>query len=106
MQVSAVLRQGTASFLHWCPGCQEIHQLPWPDRGWTFDGNADRPTFTPSFKHQWFRKPVATLETCHYVLTAGVLHFQSDCTHILAGQVVPLPELPPELRDPCDWSDG
>jgi Family of unknown function (DUF6527) len=111
-QVSAVLRRGEGRYFHWCPGCNELHAL---SDGWTFDGNLDRPTFTPSFKQEGFQeitvngvwtgewqrdsagKPLPFL--CHYVLTAGVLHFQNDCSHALAGQAVPLPPLPPELRD-------
>jgi hypothetical protein len=95
---------------------------------WTFDGNLQSPTFTPSFKHEGVKgildndkwngefvkgildngkwngefvkengKPVKFV--CHYILTAGVLNFCADCTHALAGQSVPLPVLPPEMRD-------
>lgn len=91
-QVSRVLRRSEGRYFHWCPGCEEMHPLP--DR-WTFDGNLEAPTFSPSFKH--------TLGgdggVCHYVLTAGQLHFCDDCTHKLAGQTVPLPALPEGLTD-------
>lgn len=109
-RVSAVLRRGEGRYFHWCPACLEMHPLP---DSWTFDGNLERPTFTPSFKHsghqlergpdgtwtgEWVRDgsgaPIPSV--CHYVLTAGVLHFQADCTHALAGQAVPLPEIPAE----------
>lgn len=88
-QVSAVLRRAERGFWHWCPGCKFMHPLP---DGWTFDGNLDAPTFTPSFKHTW----PPTGKICHYFLTAGQLQFCTDSTHALAGQTVALPVLPAE----------
>lgn len=99
-QVSRFLRAGSGGHLHWCPACLELHPLP---KSWTFDGNLERPTFTPSFAHSGGSVPGWR---CHYMLTKGVLHFQADCSHAMAGQSVPLPELPEAYRDPCDWSDG
>lgn len=78
----------------WCPGCQEMHVLPWKRGGWTFNGNVDSPTFVPSF-----RIDDRAGNVCHFILTAGVLDFCADSTHALKGQKVPLPPLPPELRD-------
>ena len=93
VRVSRYLQQGDPSALwHWCPACERIHPLPL-DRGWTFDGNLEKPTFTPSFKHEINFGDKKTV--CHYTLTAGVLTFYPDCTHALRG-AVPLPELPPE----------
>lgn len=62
---------------------------PLPDSGWTFSGNTDSPTFSPSFKHTWGENKV-----CHYILTDGVLQFCGDSNHELAGQSIPLPDLP------------
>lgn len=106
-QVSATLRRLTNGYAHWCPGCEEMHRLP---DSWTFDGNVECPTFSPSFKHSGVRavtvngewtgefvtdaagKPIPFI--CHYILTAGVLNFCGDCTHSLTGRSVPLPPLP------------
>lgn len=52
----------------------------------------ERPTFTPSFKHGW--RSSKGDHICHYVLTAGVLTYCADCTHAMAGQVVPLAPIP------------
>lgn len=111
-QVSAKLRRGAAGYFHWCPGCEELHQLP--DR-WRFDGNLEGPTFHPSFKHSgmqtekvdgvwtgaWVRdaegEPVPFV--CHYNLLGGKLMFCDDSTHALRGQTVPLPDLPEHHRD-------
>ena len=94
VQVSSKLRRATTGLMHWCPACEEMHPLP---NTWTFDGNLESPTFSPSFKHS--STNAGSNAVCHYVLTAGVLYYQGDCTHVMAGQSVPLPDLPPELRD-------
>lgn len=90
--LSAVLRGSFDEPAHFCPGCQEMHVLPWKRGGWTFDGNVVAPSFHPSFLHRWKAGDVD--KACHYILTAGVLHFQIDCTHALAGKSVPMALLP------------
>ena len=77
----------------WCPGCEEMHVLPWKRGKWTFDGNVDAPTFTPSFLIRWKDEEGGVQLVCHFILTAGMLDFQPDCTHALRGKV-PLPPLP------------
>jgi len=106
-QVSPYLRQTTDGYMHWCPACEEMHPLP---NGWAFNGDVNKPTFQPSFKHsgsqtekiggkwtgEWVRdlqgNPIPSV--CHYVLTSGILNFCADCTHSFAGKSLPLPELP------------
>jgi len=44
-------------------------------------------------------QPDLPTEVCHYFLKGGMLQFLGDCTHTLAGQTVPLPELAPHVRD-------
>jgi len=111
-QVSSVLRRLQGGYGHWCPACEEIHQLP--DK-WAFDGNLERPTFHPSFKHEgvqtvkvngrwtgdWVRDANGNTVryVCHYTLTAGQLNFHNDCTHSMANKAVPLPALPDFLQD-------
>ena len=112
-QVSAKLRRAEGGYAHWCPGCGELHVVP--DR-WTFNGDLEAPTFSPSVRitgkltvkdergewtGEWVRdaEGKAVDDCCHYILTAGVLNFCSDCRHELAGQSVPLPDLPPWLQD-------
>jgi hypothetical protein len=112
------MRRATGRWLHWCPGCEETHQLP---DSWTFDGNIEKPTFTPSFKHSGMRTVTVDGKwtgewvqdangscvpfVCHYILTAGVLNFCSDSTHTLAGKAILLPPLPAWLRDLSDNDD-
>jgi len=111
-QVSSTLRRAVGKYMHWCPACEEMHPLP---DSWKFDGNLEKPTFTPSFKHsgvqtvkvagKWTGEFVRDNKgntipfICHYVLTAGVLNFCRDCTHSLAGKSVPLPPLPEGIAD-------
>lgn len=105
-QASATLRRVGGGWMHWCPGCDESHILP---DGWTFDGNVERPTFTPSFKHTFHRFDAYDARglglgerrevVCHYIVTAGRLNFCGDCFHRLSGQSVPIPALPDRLKD-------
>jgi len=111
-KISPVLRRVRNGHAHWCPGCAEMHVIP---DSWSFDGNAAVPTFTPSVKITgkmrvkengiwtggWVRDAAGNLvdECCHYILTAGRIHYCADSTHALAGQTVELPALPADLRD-------
>jgi hypothetical protein len=119
-----VLGNGGVAF--WCPGCGEAHAIyveP-PTSGaarpvWGFNGDGDRPTFTPSvlvrsghFVPGWESRFPEGVErscwctyneehpddadfhcqVCHSFVTDGQIQFLSDCTHVLAGQTVPLPD--------------
>ena len=109
-------------FMYWCSGCEYIdddgqrqggaHSLPISgDTGerpvWQFDGNLDAPTLSPSVLS---RRTVATRIVdnevverreivCHSFIRGGMIEFLGDCTHELAGQTVPLPELPDWFAD-------
>lgn len=98
-QVSSKLRRAEGRYFHWCPGCKTMHPLP--DR-WQFDGNLEAPTFSPSFLHRGHFNDKDGV--CHYILTKGVLNFCGDSTHELAGQTVPLPDLPGE--DIWKWANA
>ena len=116
--LSAVLRGGEGGRLSfWCPGCDESHAIqvgagPGPRWGW--DGNIERPTFTPSvlvttghyvqgydgggcwctFYREHPPAPgerVFACGQCHSFVRNGRIEFQADCTHALAGQTVDLP---------------
>jgi hypothetical protein len=102
-------------WIFYCPGCQEHHEI---DSRWTFDGNMEQPTFTPSLKcgpywrmpPGWSydkakaegkaendpvtgRLPGAVNWTCHLFIRGGKIEFLGDCTHELKGQTVELPDL-------------
>jgi hypothetical protein len=96
----------------WCPGCRNTHQVPVkpeaPD-GWDFDGNLDAPTLAPSvllYAHETLTDdypgwpaPITdqyqtTTPNCHSFVRAGQIVFLPDCTHELAGQTVPMQDIP------------
>lgn len=115
-QVSPYLRKTSEGYAHWCCACEEMHSLP---HSWKFNGDVNKPTFSPSFNHSGIKrnmvggkwvgegkdawlydsqgKPIPTV--CHYILTDGVLHYCGDCTHSLSGQSVSLPRLPADYAD-------
>lgn len=105
-----------------CPGCREMHQVRVEGEGrprWGFNGDYERPTFTPSVLVRGVRVPSGGEEmtpeeeaeydqivrggpeavfasrfgsVCHSFVTDGHISFLGDCTHELAGKVVPLPD--------------
>jgi hypothetical protein len=96
-----------AGYIFFCPGCNEHHSFStvqwirrrwnsetrkYEDEGpgpvWSFNGNMDKPTFSPSLVYP-DKKP-----RCHLFLTDGRIQYLSDCGHALAGQTVDLPFLP------------
>lgn len=82
-----------------CPGCAELlqsdglHRLPVNTAekapSWTFDGDTDAPTLSPSILSSMGEGRV-----CHSFLRNGVFEFLSDSTHSMAGQSIPMPDLP------------
>ncbi len=82
---------------HWCPGCENTHQIavkqPFKNGAqWTFDGNAQAPTFAPSVN---VAANFPKLR-CHYFIRAGKIEFCGDCHHDLRGKTVELPDIPPD----------
>lgn len=106
--LSAILKQIDPGYVgFWCPGCDAPHHIPvGPEHGtraWRYNGDPDRPTFSPSvlvsFPH-WVppaptdQEQVQVTDVCHSFVTDGQIQFLGDCTHELAGQTVPLPPIP------------
>ena len=98
--------------MFWCPGCDSAHVVAHgagAGARWAWNGNAERPTFSPSIKvtyRHWVPpaipgQPAPASQTrvddiCHSFVTDGRIQFLGDCTHALAGQTVDIP----------DWEDG
>ena len=100
---ASLLRRLPVGYGHYCPACKSMHvyYVDKPTRKgakWSFDGNADKPTFAPSMNISWGRDPVEG--RCHYFVTNGEIRYCGDSTHELAGKTVPLPELPIQYQDP------
>lgn len=124
--LSNILRNAADGRLTWwCPGCNGPHQIAHgagdgPRWGW--NGDVERPTFTPSVLVTWdepanlydkaamerdiaeanrrreageqnVRVPLAH-KVCHSFVVDGQMQMLSDCTHSLAGQTVPIPPWP------------
>jgi len=83
----------TIGWMIYCPACQLAHQFPL-DR-WSFNGDPDRPTFSPSML-AWRDVPGPdgqdVRESCHSFVRDGRIEYLGDCTHAMAGQTVDLPE--------------
>ena len=77
----------------WCPACDEPHSF---DKRWTFDGNHNQPTFTPSMLVRWNAPATETepkvAHVCHSFLESGVWRFLDDCTHNMKGTRQPAPD--------------
>jgi hypothetical protein len=90
---SPVFWQRGGNFLHWCRGCGHGHVYPTPR--WTFNGNVQNPSFTPSmriFTPKTDEQPEQTI--CHYFVTDGKIAYCGDSAHELKGQTLPLEPIP------------
>jgi len=86
--------------VHWTPpGMERSPNIAGLDL-WTFNGDFDRPTFSPSILTQSTWSDGSKF-CCHSFVTDGRIQFLGDCTHVLAGQTVDLPEIPP-TAEPTD----
>ncbi len=92
----------------WCSGCLTIHPIHVVTEAnglrmhhckWDFNGDLDRPTFTPSllvYGHK--RDDGSTINPrCHSFITNGKWNYCPDCEHGLAGKVVDMEEWSDEM---------
>jgi hypothetical protein len=74
-----------------CPGCEGIHVfydfMADGSKGWWFNGDMEKPTFTPSLRNT---RPGFC---CHLNLTDGKFQFHTDCTHANKGKWMDMVEL-------------
>ena len=75
-----------------CPYCG-WHVIP-NKRNWKFNGNYEKPTFTPSIDetsnppgHKDYRPDVPT-RRCHFTITDGKMTLHKNCTHGLKSTTV------------------
>jgi hypothetical protein len=71
-----------------CPACKHKHIF---DKRWTFNGDVNKPTFSPSLLCRWAENGVQ--KVCHSFVKDGNIQFLGDCTHELANKTVEIPEL-------------
>lgn len=88
-------------YLFDCPGCKRSHAVyvtePNPlGAKWSFNGNVDKPTFSPSLLQRiTWTDNARPNEVCHLFVKDGMCEFCSDSTHELAGKTAPLVETNP-----------
>jgi hypothetical protein len=98
----------------YCPGCVYMGGAPMPttlpvnwlppgatespyQKGkphWDFNGDFDKPTFSPSINSWWGGDNGIPLHRCHSFVRDGKIQFLGDCTHSLANQTVDLADVP------------
>lgn len=75
-----------------CPGCNTHHAFTTKHptfNGWSFNGDVEKPTFTPSM----LVNRDYPESRCHSFVTDGKIEFLSDCFHELKNSTVDLPEI-------------
>ena len=83
-----------------CPACDAedqghmhlFYKRTADGKGWTFDGNYESPTFSPSMLAQCHYGPEQKLHRCHSFVKNGSIQYLGDCTHSMKGQTVVLPD--------------
>ncbi len=85
IKLTAKLHKRDDFYIFWCSGCQCGH-IYFPT--WNFNNNINKPTFTPSLLN-WNEN-----SRCHLFLTDGKIHYCGDCSHLLAGQIVDMEDIP------------
>jgi hypothetical protein len=74
-----------------CPGCKISHVIYTNNAkgpSWTFNGDFQKPTFSPSLVVRYSWGDEKKQNVCHSFIRDGRWEFLSDCTHSLAGQTV------------------
>ncbi|MDF0540769.1 DUF6527 family protein [Sphingobium sp. H39-3-25] len=94
-ELSPVLARSEGSLVFGCPGCRNWHiiNVDVAERPqWSWDGNAEAPTFSPSvLANGPGPYHVPAFPTCHSFVRSGQIEFLGDCTHAFAGRTVPIP---------------
>jgi len=94
---SKLLSMGDSIYFH-CPGCNILHPyLVVGERAWNYNGNPDKPTFTPSLLVDGSRPE----RRCHLFLTDGKIQYLDDCFHHLKNTTIDLVDIP----EPEIWVD-
>lgn len=70
-----------------CLACGCGHML----KGWTFNGDLEKPTFSPSLLVTGYLNEKHPNGRCHSYITDGNINYLSDSTHEYAGQTIELP---------------
>lgn len=95
--------EGEHTLIYWffCPACNDTHPYHVGGaNGWEFNGDLERPSFTPSLRVIGrVKRPDGTKGDCHLYVTDGKIRYCEDTAHSMAGQTIDMVDIPPEL----DW---
>lgn len=103
--IGPYLRKRGDLIAFWCPGCGHAHILNTDGERprWSFDGNAEAPSFHPSVKVSWpgdGKRPERV--RCHLFVRKGQIEYLDDSAgHQLRGRH-PMTPFPPGYGG---WSD-
>lgn len=89
-------KDGSKSYSFTCPGCRRHHAIRVGNAegpSWTFDGNLDKPTFSPSILNRVLLTGGGHRDRCHFFIRDGRIEFCGESEHKLAGQTVDLPDI-------------
>jgi Family of unknown function (DUF6527) len=100
---------GEETLYFWCPGCRSGHMYrikratgDTQKALWSWNGNKDKPTFTPSLLYYTTNPTTNQRESiCHLFVTDGMIIYCVDSQHHLAGKTIPMVDLdlPYEQRE-------
>lgn len=97
MSTRIIKTPSRGAFAIWCPACKEEH--PFDKKRWEFNGDFDKPTFSPSMLIRIGPMPedhpdAGKIHVCHSFVKEGNIQYLGDCTHAMAGQTIELPVFP------------
>lgn len=82
-------------WVFFCPACGYGHSF---DDRWTFNGDVEKPTFSPSLlvygspEHVYEGKSYKGTPQCHSFVVDGYMQYQGDCGHAMNGQTIEIPD--------------
>lgn len=80
-----------------CPGCNTVHTIFVAGNEkprWDWNGDREKPTFSPSILVQQDWGPNHEQRICHSFVRDGQWQFLGDCTHELKGKTVDMVDVP------------
>lgn len=83
---TAIGRNDIKLYAFHCPGCKHSHTF---DESWTFNGDMEKPTFSPSLLNWLPNDPYR----CHLFIRDGKIEYLSDCSHELAGKIIDMEDV-------------
>jgi len=84
---------------YYCIACKQYHMVnisnPNLQPTWTFNGDYDKPTFSPSvlLTQAYTKESGKRTYVCHSFIRNGKIQYLGDCTHELVGKTVDMVEM-------------